>query len=149
MVPHTTCYLDTFITVAPDLRAQTVTEPPTAANPSVAARTYAMIAGAPYGYTSDDVIFAVWADRQGVPDDERAGAREAFFSKAQACLRSSDLGKRYGWGVHSDAQGRVALYPLGSPEYESFAAGISPLDGSPVTVLAAMRSSRANKEVGS
>ncbi|WP_298711512.1 DUF6157 family protein [Micrococcus sp. 2A] len=40
--------------------------------------------------------------------------REAFFAKSQACLRASPLGKRHGWGLHHDAEGRVALVPLGS-----------------------------------
>jgi hypothetical protein len=139
---HTTCYFDTFITVAPDSAAQSGVEPPVTESPSVAARTYALIAAEPYEHTSDDVIFTVWADRRGIPQHERDAARTEFFSKGQPCLRSSDLGKRYGWGVHSDERGRVALYPLGSPEYAAFASAVSPLDGSPVAVKAAMRSSR-------
>lgn len=142
MGTHTTNYADTFITVAPDTAASGPTEPPVAENPSVAARTYAMIAAAPYEHTSDDVIFTVWADRRGITPEGRAAAREEFFSKGQACMRASDLGKRYGWGVHSDAEGRIALYPLGSEEYETLASGSSLTDGSTVTVKAAMRSSR-------
>lgn len=141
---HTTCYFDTFIAVAPDSVATTGLTPPTreGAEPSVAARTYAMIAGAPYQFTSDEVIFTVWADRRGVPEAEREAAWAEFFSKGQACLRSSDLGKRYGWGVHSDTQGRVALYAIDSPQYARFAAGVSATDGRPVEVKAAMRSRR-------
>jgi hypothetical protein len=141
---HTTCYFDTFITVAPDSAAETGLTPPVrdGAEPSVAARTFAMIATAPYAFTSDDVVFTVWADRRGVPAAEREAARAEFFSKGQACLRSSDLGKRYGWGVHSDTEGRVALYAIDSPEYARFAAGLSAIDGRPVEVKAAMRSRR-------
>ncbi len=141
---HSTCYFDTFITVAPDSQATTGLTPPIrdGVDPSVAARTYAMIAAAPYAFTSDDVIFTVWADRRDIPEAEREAARAEFFSKGQACLRSSDLGKRYGWGVHSDAEGRVALYAIDSAEYAQFAAGRSPIDEGPVTVTAAMRSRR-------
>lgn len=139
---HTTCYIDTFITVAPDTTAPNASEPPVTARPSVAARTFAMISAAPYEHTSDDVIFGVWADREGLPPEDRESAREEFFAKPKACLRASDLGKRYGWGIHSDASGRVALYASGSPEYEAFASGTSPFTGEPVTVKAAMRSSR-------
>ena len=141
---HTTNYFDTFITVAPDSKADGAAEPPVkeGAAPSVAARTYAMIAEAPYAHTSDDVIFTVWADRRDLPESERPAARDEFFSKGQPCLRSSDLGKRYGWGVHADADGRVALYPLGSAEYRALADGAAP-DGTPVAVTPAMRSSRA------
>ena len=141
---HTTDYVDTFITVAPDSKADGATEPPVkeGAALSVAARTYGMIAGAPYAHTSDDVIFTVWADRRDIAAADRDAARAEFFAKGQPCLRSSDLGKRYGWGVHSDAQGRVAVYPLGSAEYRALAGGSAP-DGTRVAVTAAMRSSRA------
>lgn len=136
-------YTNTFIAQAPDAAAATGSSPPVNdAAPSVAARTFAMIAEHPYGFTSGDVIFTVWADRRGIPDADRAQAREEFYSKGQACLRSSDLGKRYGWGVHADAEGRIAVYAVDSPEYASFASGTSPLDGSEVTVTRAMRSSR-------
>lgn len=139
---HTTCYFDTFITVAPDTPVPGATEPPSIPGPSVVARTFALISAAPYEYTSDDVLFAVWSDRKGIPDAEHEQAREDFFAKPKACFRSSDLGKRYGWGVHSDMKGRVALYAMGSPEYEAFASGTSPFTGEAVAVKAAMRSSR-------
>jgi hypothetical protein len=139
---HTTNYLDTFIAVAEDTAATGPTEPPARATPSIAEATYRLIAEAPFAHTSDDVVFTVWAERKGVPDEEREAARAAFFSKGQPCLRSSDLGKRYGWGILSDAEGRVALVPLGSAEYEALAAGATP-DGRPVAVTRAMRSSRA------
>lgn len=88
------------------------------------------------------MIFAVWADRKGIDDADLVAAREQFVSKGQACLGASDLGKRHGWGVHSGAQGRVGLYGIGTPEHEAFAQGVSPLDGSPVKVKQAMKSSR-------
>lgn len=78
-------------------------------NPSVASRTFEMIWRHPYRYTSGDVIFAVFAERHGIPEEERAAAREEFYSRGQPCLRSSDLGKRYGWGIHADGAGRIAL----------------------------------------
>ncbi|MDP1732629.1 MAG: DUF6157 family protein [Devosia sp.] len=134
-------YFDTFIAVAPDSIAEARVVPPEkGAGPTVAGLTYAMIATSPYGYTSGDVIFAIWADRKGLPEAEREAAQRAFYSRGQACLRSSDLGKRYGWGIHSDANGRIALYALGTAEYESFASGVNPLDGSQIRVVRAMRS---------
>lgn len=135
-------YVNTFITVAPDADAVYATVPPEKPSPTVAARTLAMIAEKPYAHTSGDVIFTVWADRREIPEEQREAARAEFYSKGQACLRSSDLGKRYGWGVHSDAQGRIAVYGVDSPEYASFASGINPNDGNPVAVTKAMRSKR-------
>ena len=32
-------------------------------------------------------------------------------------MRSSPLSKRYGWGVHSDAEGKIAIYALESDDY--------------------------------
>jgi len=134
---HTTNYFDTFIAVAPDTAATAATEPPQRPTPSVAELTYRMIAEHPYGFTSDDVIFGVWADRRGIAEVERESARAEFFAKGQPCLRSSDLGKRYGWGVHADAEGRVAVVPMDSDEYARLASG----EGG-VSVTRAMRSSR-------
>lgn len=142
MTQHTTNYASTFITVAPDSTATAGMAPPIGAKPSVAARTYALLANAPYRYSSDDVIFTVWADRNDVADADRAAAREVFFSKGQPCLRASDLGKKYGWGIHFDHEGRATVYGVDTPEYAELAHGRAP-DGSAVTVKAAMRSRRS------
>lgn len=135
-------YTDTFITVAPDTTATVGVVPtPRGEAPTVASATYAMIAAQPYRHRSSDVIFQVWADRQAVPDDEREVARVEFFAKPRACLRSSDLGKRFGWGIHADEDGLLALYAVDSPEYRTLASGTSP-GGRDVTVRPAMRSRR-------
>lgn len=139
---HTTNYLDTFITVAPDCAAEAGLEPPARTTPSVAERTYVMISERPYELTSDDVLFTVWADRSGIGEGERLAARETFFSKGQPCLRASDLGKKYGWGIHSDGAGRVALYAVGSPGYRQLEQGKALAGGGTVKVVTAMRSSR-------
>ena len=87
----TTNYVDTFIAVADDCPAMAGTVPPSRTEPSVAELTHAMIAASPYRYTSDDVIFTVWADRRGLVPQDRPVARAQFFAKGQPCLRSSDL----------------------------------------------------------
>ncbi len=139
---HTTNYFDTFIQVAEDCPATKASVPPPRATPSTAELTHRMIADHPYRYTSDEVIFTVWADRNGIEEADRPAARTQFFGKGQPCLRSSDLGKRYGWGVHADADGRVAIYPVESAEYARLATGTAP-DGAQVTVKRAMRSARS------
>jgi hypothetical protein len=118
---HTTNYVDTFIEVADDCPADDGIEPPAKDSATVAQLHYELIAARPYALTSDEVIFETHARRAGIAEHDREVAREAFFSKGQPCLRSSPLGKRYGWGVHSDAQGRVAVYPRGSAEYARLA----------------------------
>jgi len=79
------------------------------------------VAGNPYQLTSDDVLFEVHAIRTGIAAGGREAARSVFFSKPQACLRSSPLGKRYGWEIHYDDHGRVALVGVGTDEYKRFA----------------------------
>lgn len=133
-----TNYSGTFIQVADDCPTEAAEQPPTGGKaPTVAALQYALIAEHPYQFTSDDVLFEVYATRQGIPATERTEAREVFFAKDQPCLRSSPLGKRYGWGIHHDADSRIALVPLGSGEYQALAADPT------VKQLKAMRSKRA------
>jgi hypothetical protein len=119
---HTTNYTGTFIAVADDCPAATGIVPPEKAQPTVARLQYDLIAAHPYRYTSDDVLFTVYATRNGIHPAEWGAARAAFFAKSQACLRASPLGKTYGWGIHFDAAGRVALYARDSPAYDSFQA---------------------------
>ncbi len=134
---HSTNYRNTFIVIAEDSAAECGTAPPEKVeNPSIASRTWRMIAEQPYAHTSDDVIFTVWADRKGIPADERDVARAQFFAKGQPCLRASDLGKRYGWGIHHDAEGRVALHGVESHEYQALTCEDD------VAVVKAMRSAR-------
>ena len=133
-----TNYTGTFIQVAEDCPVTAAEQPPAGGRaPSVAALQYALVSARPYELTSDDVLFDVHATRQGIEADARAEAREAFFAKDQACLRASPLAKRYGWGFHHDGDGRVALVPLGSTEYEALAADPE------IKQLRAMRSRRA------
>ena len=114
-VQHTTNYFSAFISVSPDTEARAGVIPGKAG--SVADLQYRMIAAAPYRHSSDDVIFTVHADRAGLSEGERPAARAAFFSKGQACLRASPLVKSFGWGVHHDADGRVALAACESADY--------------------------------
>lgn len=135
-------YVDTFITVAPDSTAVAgAPPPPRGAKPTVASASFDLLTGDPYRLRSSEVIFTVWADRRSIPHEEREQAWAQFYSKDQACLRASDLGKRHGWGIHADHNGRIALYGVETPEYAALAAGTAP-DGSAVAVKAAMRSKR-------
>lgn len=117
---HTTNYLNTFIEVADDCPAQSAEIPPQKKeDKTVATMQLDMILAHPYRYTSDDVIFHVFATKNNRTDNlERE--RELFFSKGQPCFRSSPLTKRYGWGVHNNAEGKIAIYPVESDEYQQF-----------------------------
>ena len=133
-------YYSTFIGVADDCRAGIGVEPPVKAKPTVARLQFEMVMESPYEFTSEDVIFAASGAGQavaGLSFKERSEAQAAFFAKPQACMRASPLPKQYGWGVHSDSQGRVALVPAGSAEYTRFA------DDADIKQLKALRSKGA------
>lgn len=120
---HTTNYTSTLIAVAEDCPAQGPEEPPVGAKaPTIAELQYRLLSEHPYELTSDEVLLRVHAIRRGIPDAELEAARADLFAKPQACLRSSPLAKRYGWGLHHDAESRVALVPLGSDRYRELAA---------------------------
>jgi len=125
----TTNYYETFIAVADDCPVEQAVIPPTKEPRSIAQIEYEMVIDKPYRYTSDDVLYAANGERRGI-------SREEFFSKGQACFRASPLCKRYGWGVHSDKEGRIALYALESDEYKRYME-----DGS-LKKVKAMRSKR-------
>jgi hypothetical protein len=116
---HTTNYTNTFIEVAEDCPVKMAEIPPVKTEKTVANLQFEMIIDNPYQFTSDDVIFHVHALRNGITGKQiLKDEREKFFSKGQPCLRSSPLTKRYGWGVHFNAEGKVAIYPAESPEYK-------------------------------
>lgn len=95
----TTNSIQTLIALAGDPVAERgIVSPEKAENPSIASRTYRMVALQRYTFTSDDAIFSVWADCKAISETDRPAAREQFVSKGQTCSRASGLGKEYGWG---------------------------------------------------
>ncbi|GAA4316931.1 DUF6157 family protein [Compostibacter hankyongensis] len=137
---HTTNYFNTLIAVAEDCPASRGEMPPErGAARSVATIQFELIYDHPYRFTSDDVVFEVHAVRNGLSGDSLKTERGIFFAKGQPCLRCSPLAKRYGWGIHSDEQGRVALYGMETPEYRAF------LRDKKLQVVKAMRSKKAGR----
>lgn len=117
---HTTNYQNTMIMIADDSPSSAGEIPPVRGDKkSIANLQFELMHKAPYKYTSDDVLFEVYAIRNEITKAERKAARAQFFSKGQPCLRASPLTKRYGWGVHSDAEGKVALYGAETKEYKN------------------------------
>lgn len=132
-----TNYYNTFIEVAEDCPAITGEIPVQKdGQKTVPVLQYEMISGNPYHYTQDDVLFEVYAIRNNKDKKDRE-EREKFFSKGQPCLRASSLGKRYGWGVHCDEKGKVAVYAVGSEEYDKLK------NDEKIKCLKAMRTSRS------
>lgn len=137
MKQHSTNYFDTFIEVAEDTKATLGTIPPSKGDKkTVAEMQHGIISENPYRYTSDDVFFQVFADRNEVPEAEHKQAREQFFSKGQPCFRASPLTKTYGFGVHSNSEGKIAIYGMETDEYQRF------LNDNNVKKVKAMKSSR-------
>jgi hypothetical protein len=106
---YTTNYSNTLITVSADCPVPVGTPPAKAG--TIAERQFALLAATPYAKTSDELLLAVETERKG-----KVSAK-TFFAKPQACLRCSPLVKKHGYGLHHDADSRVALVPVESPEY--------------------------------
>lgn len=126
---HTTNYQNAFIEVAGDCPVSRAEEPPVREPPSAARIQFEMVIAAPYRYTSDDVLYESGGRRRGV-------SRAEFFARGQPCFRASPLARRYGWGVHSDGDGRIALVAVESERYRELARS------GDLTHLVAMRSRR-------
>lgn len=133
----TTNYFNTFIEVAEDCPATHGEVPPVKGSKSVANLQFEMLHGHPFEYTSDDVLFAVFAERNQIPQEELAEQRTLFFAKGQPCFRASPLTKRYGWGVHSNDQGKIALFGVDTEAYQDLVTNNS------IVKKKAMRASRA------
>jgi hypothetical protein len=135
---------DTFVLVALDCPVRAAVVPPgRASGPTVAGIEYELLTARPYALTLEDLIFETHVRRAGLSKAEaRSRAdeiRKALFAKPHACMRASPLPKKYGWGVHYDGKGRLALYGVESAEYRRFASG----GVRDVKLVAAMRSKRA------
>jgi hypothetical protein len=115
-------YYSAFIAVASDSSATAGTAPVTSATRlTVATVQFELLSEQPYRFTSEDVIFASsWEGRARADRFEPAWtlAQEQFFGRPRACLRASPLPKQYGWGLHFNAEGGIALVGVGTAEYE-------------------------------
>lgn len=133
----TTNYRNTFIHVADDCPASKGEVPPVKEiKKTIATLQYEIIYSNPYRFTSDDVLFEAYAIKNELTEEEKHKAREQYFSKGQPCLRACPLTKRYGWGVHSDEGGRVAIYGMETEKYKTL------LQDKTLVQLKAMRSSK-------
>lgn len=118
---HTTNYHNTFIEVAEDTKVACGTVPLSKGDKkTVAALQYELLVNNPYKFSSDDLFFQVYAILNDVTNEESEMAKKSFFSKGQPCFRASPLTKTHGFGVHSDEQGKVAIYGMETAQYEAF-----------------------------
>ncbi len=134
-------YINTFIAVAPDTLVEAGTAPvERSGKKTIAVLEYELISSKPYTYTQEDVQFAVYVQRAAIPAStlktRRAELWQQFFSKPMACMRTSPLPKSYGWGLHFNEEGKVALVAVESPEYKRLS------DSRSIEQTRAMRSKR-------
>ncbi|CAI8779699.1 DUF6157 family protein [Chryseobacterium sp. IT-36CA2] len=136
MKSHTTNYTNTLIEVAEDCPVSQAQIPPEKKQKTLANLQYEKIIKNPYTYSSDDIVFECYAIKNDISENEKQEERKIFFSKGQPCLRCSPLAKKYGFGIHHNSEGKVALLPMESKEYHAL------LNDSSITKTKAMRSKR-------
>lgn len=130
-------YYNTFILVAEDSKADHGEIPNTKRqNKTVGEIQFELLNGHDYKYTQEEVLFETHMLHKNIPEGAREAEREAFFGKSQACMRTSPLGKRYGWGLHFNQDGYVKLVAVDNPEYVKLA------NQKDLTITRAMKSKR-------
>jgi len=129
-------YKNTFIVISEDSSVSAAIVPvPKNGKMTVASIEHDLIYNNPYEYTQGDVQFKTYLLKNQI-ESEIGGLREEFFSKPKACFRASPLVKKYGWGIHYDEEGKIALYDVASEEYERLS------NADHIKVLKGMRTSR-------
>ena len=130
----TTNYQNSFITIAEDCPVKKGEIPPVKnAGKTIANMQYEMISQNPYKYTSDDVLFQCYLIKNEIKGNNPE-LRKQFFSKGQPCFRASPLTKQYGWGIHYNDAGKIALYGCETDKYKTLSKDKA------LKVLQAMRS---------
>ncbi len=134
---HSTNYYNVFIEIAEDCPTDKGEMPPLKGEKrTVANLQFDLLYEHPYEYTSDEALFGVFATRKEFTKGEMDEERAHYFSKGQPCFRASPLTKRYGWGIHSNSEGKIAMFGAETKEYKQFLADDS------IKKVKAMRSKR-------
>ena len=103
-------YYDTLIEVADDCPASKGQVPQARGGKRTKALVeYELLVEHPYTYTEEDIAFEVYAVLHDIPKASWPKEREKFLSKGHPHLRVSALAKRYGWGIHNNAEGKIAF----------------------------------------
>lgn len=136
-------YINTFITVAEDCPVKQSELPKSNRKPKpVHILEYELLMDSPYHYDHYSLIFEVYLIRKDLKPlalDEKQALWDHLFSKGHPCLRASALTKRYGFGAHYNEEGKIALVPMESQDYQEFTSKAE------VKKIAAMRSKRISK----
>lgn len=134
---HTTNYYNTFIEIAEDCPVDQGEMPPIKGEKrTVANFQFDLLYDNPYKYTSDEILFSVYANRKEIAKRDWEEEKAIYFSKGQPCFRASPLTKRYGWGIHSNEEGKIAMYGAETKMYQQL------LGDNSIKKVKAMRSKR-------
>lgn len=130
-------YKNTLITISEDSKVSSAKVPVIRnEKPTIAYIEHDLINNNPYKFTQEDVQFKTYLIKNQMEAENAAQLREQFFSKSKACFRASPLVKNYGWGIHYNNQGKVAIYDVNSEMYNQL------LKQDDITKLKGMRSKR-------
>ncbi len=135
-------YTDTFIQVAADCPAPRGEVPAgKRERKPIHVLQYELLSAHPYRFTHADLLYEVHVRHKAIAPAElktRGPAiRKELLEKPHPCLRACLLPKKYGWGVHYNEQGRIALYARESEAYHRFTQ-----EGGVANLVTALRSRR-------
>lgn len=130
-------YKNTFITASEDSTVISAVVPiPKNEKPTIASIEYDLIYHNPYKYTQEDIQFQTYLIKNPAKPYTLEELQKQFSAKSKACFRASPLVKKYGWGIHYDEEGKIAIYDMNSEPYKQF------LQSGDMTILKGMRSKR-------
>lgn len=133
-------YVETFIVVAPDCpETQGIIPPKKVPRKSIAQIQFELLSAQPYSFSQEEFLFEVHYLHKNLQalQKSKEELKKAFLAKQHPCMRTSPLTKRYGWGVHFNANGKMALCALESNEYSQHTKNPT------LTVMSALRNHRA------
>jgi len=136
-------YYDTLIEVADDCPVREAQVPQARGGKKTKAVVeYELLVRHPYEYTEEDIAFETHAVLHDIANAAWYSERTKFLSKGHPHLRVSALAKRYGWGIHNNVEGKVALVAVESPQYKRL------IDDPRITKIKAFRSTREQRPLG-
>lgn len=131
-------FLNTFIRIAADCPESAGIEPPVRGGKKPVHLIHLeLLRDRPYHFNHEQLLVEGELRREPNSGETRKEIQARLRAKPLPCLRTSQLAKRYGWGLHFDADGKIAAYPAGSADYKKMAADRD------IDQVPAMRSKRA------
>lgn len=136
-------YTNTFIIVSADCPVTTSKVPVSSRAKKTAYEIeFDLLSSNPYRYNEQELIYEVHIRHKDLDTSYVSSHAEEIwqdlFKKPHPCLRASQLPKKFGWGIHYNEEGRIALYGMETDEYSDFTATG---EGKPA-IVPAMRSRR-------